>query len=304
MQKNTTLKAKVCQLRNYFFTIKNKLMEKTNILNASFLDILFEGRNKIYGAYELRMNYEKRMWKAFGITLLLILLIGAGAYFKNSHVKQSNAVINISPDINISSITPEPEEAEIIQPLKPEKQVAVVQVQTIKLTTPVIVDNDEIIPPPAQDDLRDARISNVTQDGVKDNNIALLPSHIDGNRGIVIDVRKQEPENSAPFVKVEIDAKYPGGASAWRNFLERNLRGETPVDNGASYGTYTVIIQFVVDKNGNVSDAKPLTNFGFGMEAEAIRVIKKSGKWLPAIQNGAEVKAYRKQPIIFQVLEQ
>ncbi len=278
-------------------------MERTNILNASFLDILFEGRNKAYGAYELRMNYEKRMWKAFGITLLLILLIGAAAYFKNSHAKKDNPFVNISPDVNISSITSEPEEAEIIPP-KPEKQLPVVQVQTIKLTTPVIVDNEDITPPPTQEDLHEARISNVTQDGVKDNNIALLPSHIDGNRGIVIDVRKQEPENSAPFVKVEIDAKYPGGASAWRNFLERNLRGETPVDNGASYGTYTVIIQFVVDKNGNVSDAKPLTNFGFGMEAEAIRVIKKSGKWLPAIQNGAEVKAYRKQPIIFQVLEQ
>lgn len=279
-------------------------MEKTNILNTSFLDILFEGRNKAYGAYELRINYEKRMWKAFGIMLLLILLIGAGAYFKNSHAKQDNALVNILPDVTISSIIPEPEEEKIIIPPKPEKQLPVVQVQTIKLTTPVIVDNEDITPPPTQEDMHEARISNLTQDGVKDNNIALPPSHIDGNRGIAVDVRKPEPEDRAPFVKVEIDAKYPGGTTAWRNFLERNLRGETPVDNGASYGIYTVIIQFVVDKNGNVSDAKPLTNFGFGMEAEAIRVIKKSGKWLPAIQNGAEVKAYRKQPIIFQVLEQ
>lgn len=291
-------------IQPFYSILKTELMEKTNIPNASFLDILFEGRNKAYGAYELRMNYEKRMWKALGITLLLILLIGAGAYFKNSHAKKDNAFVNISPDVTISSITTEPEEEEIPLPPKPEKQVAAVQVQTIKLTTPVIVDSEDITPPPTQEDLHTARISNVTQDGVKDASIAMPPTHIDGNRGIVIDVRKPEPENTTPFVKVEIDAKYPGGATAWRNFLERNLHGEIPVDNGASYGTYTVIIQFVVDKNGNVSDVKPLTNFGFGMEAEAIRVIKKSGRWLPAIQNGEEVKAYRKQPITFQVLEQ
>lgn len=103
--------------------------------------------------------------------------------------------------------------------------------------------------------------------------------------------------------KVDIDAAYPGGASAWKGFLERNLRGETPVEHGAKQGTYTTIIQFIVDKDGNVSDIKPLTKVGYGMEEEAVRVISKSGKWKPAIANGKEVRAYRKQPVTFMVVE-
>ena len=110
--------------------------------------------------------------------------------------------------------------------------------------------------------------------------------------------------NEEIFTKVEKDAAYPGGAAAWRNFLERNLRGEVPVDNGAGPGNYTVITQFVVDRDGNVSDVKAISNLGYGMEEEAARVIKKSGKWTPAVQNGRNVNAYTKKPITFQVLEQ
>ena len=106
------------------------------------------------------------------------------------------------------------------------------------------------------------------------------------------------------FSMVDIDAVFPGGPSAWRKFLETNLRGETPVDHGAGEGNYTTIVQFIVDKDGTVSDVIPLTKMGFGMEEEAVRVIKKSGKWKPAIQNGRIVRAYHKQPITFQILKQ
>lgn len=106
---------------------------------------------------------------------------------------------------------------------------------------------------------------------------------------------EREPE---VFTKVEVDPKYPGN---WRSFLERNLDGQVAVDNGASPGTYIVIIQFIVDVDGNVSDVKALTNVGNGMEQEAMRVVKKSGKWNPALQNGREVKAYHKLPITFTV---
>jgi beta-lactamase regulating signal transducer with metallopeptidase domain len=102
------------------------------------------------------------------------------------------------------------------------------------------------------------------------------------------------------FSKVEVDAKYPGN---WRSFLEKHLDGQVAVDNGAGSGTYTTIIQFIVDTKGNVSDVKALTNIGYGLEEESIRVIKQSGKWMPAIMNGRPVKAYRKQPITFQVTE-
>jgi protein TonB len=105
------------------------------------------------------------------------------------------------------------------------------------------------------------------------------------------------------FEKVDIEASFPGGEVAWRKFLEQNLRADVPLKRGAPAGSYTVWIQFVVDKNGNVSDLKPLTNLGYGMEAEIVRVLKKSPKWIPANQNGSTVRAYRKQPVTFVIEE-
>ncbi len=106
------------------------------------------------------------------------------------------------------------------------------------------------------------------------------------------------------FEKVDVEAAFPGGNDAWARFLEKNLRAETPVNRGAPAGYYTVIIQFVVDREGNVSDMRALTKHGFGMEEEVLRVLVKSPKWKPAEQGGRFVKAYRKQPVIFYIEEE
>ena len=106
------------------------------------------------------------------------------------------------------------------------------------------------------------------------------------------------------FERVEIEASFPGGDALWRKYLERALDGATPTKNGAPEGTYTVVVQFVVDKEGNISDVRGLTNHGYGMEAEVIRVIKKGPKWSPAFQDGRRVKAYRKQPVTFMVINE
>jgi hypothetical protein len=100
---------------------------------------------------------------------------------------------------------------------------------------------------------------------------------------------------------VEKEAHFSGEEAGWRKFLERNLDPEVPVRNRASEGTYMVIVQFVVDKEGHITDIKPLTKFGFGMEEEVIRILKKAPQWVPAIQFGRNVKAYRKQPVTFVV---
>jgi hypothetical protein len=101
------------------------------------------------------------------------------------------------------------------------------------------------------------------------------------------------------FEKVEIEASFPGGIEAWRNFLVTNLNPSVPVDNGAPNGLYTVIVQFIVNKEGRISDIKPLTNQGYGMEQEVVRIMKMSGLWNPALMNNKPVNAYRKQPVSF-----
>jgi len=100
---------------------------------------------------------------------------------------------------------------------------------------------------------------------------------------------------------VEKEAHFPGAARGWTSFLEKNLNPDVAVWNRAPEGTYLVMVQFEVDKEGHVTDIKPLTKFGFGMEEEVIRILKKSPQWIPAIQFGQNVKAYRKQPVTFTV---
>ena len=105
------------------------------------------------------------------------------------------------------------------------------------------------------------------------------------------------------FAKVDFEATFPGGEAGWRTFLETNLRADVPVRRKAPAGKYTVVVQFIVDKQGKLSDIQPLTALGYGMEQELVRVLRKSPKWLPAQMNGQPVKAYRRQPLTFEVSE-
>jgi protein TonB len=167
-----------------------------------------------------------------------------------------------------------------------------------KFTPPVIKKDEEVKKeeiPPEVEKLEDTKIDVVNQEGIKDEGIAAPV--IDEGKAVV--EAPKEDENKV-FTKVEIEASFAGD---WQKFLQRNLNADVAVNAGAPPGTYQVIIQFIVDKEGKVSDVKSLTNHGYGMEEEAMRAIKKAPKWNPAVQNGRQVKAYRKQPITFIVSE-
>lgn len=112
------------------------------------------------------------------------------------------------------------------------------------------------------------------------------------------------PAPPAIFEKVDVEASFPGGIDQWVQFLQNNLDASVPVRNGAPEGRYTVIVQFVVDKAGKLSDFKALTKHGYGMEQEVIRILKASPDWNPAEQDGRKVKAYRKQPVTFAITEE
>ena len=103
------------------------------------------------------------------------------------------------------------------------------------------------------------------------------------------------------FNKVEKEAAFPGGDPAWRKYLVKNLNPNVPIDNGAVMGLYTVIVKFVVSTDGSISGIEAETNLGYGMEKEVMRIIKNSGNWEPAYQDGKTVNAYRRQPVTFSV---
>lgn len=275
-------------------------MEANKILSSDLLDIVFEGRNKEYGAYELRRTYNKRVWKALGITVIAAVVIAGLVVLKSQMKPPAQEKVKME-EVTIQEIKQEEKKDEPPPPPPPPppKQEPPPKIETKAFTPPKIVKDEEVKePPPVQEELKDTKIGTINQEGVKDVGIVVPPAGVDGGKGIV----ETKPVEKEPeiFTKVEKDAQYPGD---WSRYLTTNLRGEVPVENGASPGNYQVIVQFVVDVQGNVSDVKVIKDPGFGMGAEAVRVIKKSGKWKPAIQNGREVKAYRKQPITFQVTE-
>jgi len=103
---------------------------------------------------------------------------------------------------------------------------------------------------------------------------------------------------------VEFEAIFPGEQDGWAIFLQKNLNPNIPIKRKAPAGIYTVVVQFIVDKTGKLSDIKALTNHGFGMEEEVMRVMRRSPRWQPAVQNGRPVKAYRKQPVTFAITQE
>lgn len=108
-------------------------------------------------------------------------------------------------------------------------------------------------------------------------------------------------KQDSTYTKVDSAARFGDGEKALKRYLEKNLNIFKPVDNGAPNGTYNIIIDFVVTKNGNLDNIKAETKFGYGMEEEAIRVIKNSPSWIPAMSNGEKVNSFRKQPFTFRI---
>ena len=272
-------------------------MEANKILSADFLDLLFEDRNKEYGAYNLRKTYNRRITRALIITASVAALAIGGSLLASNLKSSKDNKIKLQ-EMTLTEVKQE-EEKKIIPPPPPPPKVEPPKVEMKQFTPPVIKKDEEVEkPPPPQEELKEAKIDVVNQEGIKDDNIA-TPVQIDEGKQIV-EEKKVDDENKI-FDKVEIEASFPGGDAKWRRYLEQNANGQVATDNGAPEGTYTTVVQFVVDKEGNISDVKALTSHGYGMEDEAVRAIKKGPKWIPAVQNGRQVKAFRKQPITFQV---
>jgi protein TonB len=177
-------------------------------------------------------------------------------------------------------------------------------VEITKFTPPKIVKDEEV----KEDDeikevekLEDTKIGSINQEGAKDDGIVAPP--VESGTGVV-EAPKVEEDYDKVFTVVQIAAEFPGGLPAWAKYLERNLNRDLPVENGAPPGKYTVIVSFIVSKDGSISDVVAENDPGYGTKAEAVRVITKGPKWKPAVQNGRNVIYRHKQSITFLVSEE
>jgi len=273
-------------------------MDANKILSADVLDILFEGRNKSYGAYDLRKTYGQRLGRALLIMFSLLLLV-IGANFLFGFVDPPGDTIIDVPILTLEKVPDQPPPPPLQQiiplPKPPAAPGAPVRINTTQFTTPPIIEKDppEDQRPPIMTETENTRIgtTNIT-DGKEDDGL-MRPEGNDKGKGIIEAPKK---EDDGPVLIVEIESKYPGGPDAWRKFLERNLFNNLPQDAVDQGIEGSVLIRFVVDVDGAVSDITVLSGPKEYQQAAA-NAIRKSGKWTAAIQNGRKVKSYKMQAI-------
>lgn len=273
-------------------------MEISNILTADVLDIIFDGKNKTYGAYELRKTYKRRLLLSIAGMLTIILIFVGSILLANSRKEQLARMIELPPDMELEKVENKREEVKPPPPPKPPEPPK--QIAQKMYTAPIIT--KEATPderPPENESLEDVKIGTKNVEGNPDDGtLAPPPSQSDGVAKGITEAPKKEPDE--PFMKVEIESSYPGGTEAWRRFLTKQLQRNYPqaaLDNEI-HGT--VVIQFIVDKEGNVSNVEALSGPEELRDA-AIKVVQKSGKWIPAVQNHQNVKSYKRQPIVFSI---
>jgi periplasmic protein TonB len=276
-------------------------MDINKILSADVLDIIFDGKNKQYGAYDLRKSYNRRLTKALLITAAIALLIFLGSVFAKFVGKNSAETIDVV-DTQMAELKKEPPPP-VVPPPPPPKPPPPPEINQVKFTPPKIVKDEEVKPEEKIEEIKeDQAISTKTVESENKEQVVQAPVEDKGTG--VVEVPKVDDDEGKIFTKVEVEAGFPGGDRAWRNYLEKNLNTEVPGENGAPEGNLTVIVKFVVSKDGSLSDISCETDPGYGICQEAIRVIKRTKNWTPAIQNGRNVNAYRRQPITFSVQPQ
>ena len=276
-------------------SLSNKplFMELNLIKDAHILDILFDGRNKDYGAYELRKTYNRRMVKSMIVTGSVVLMVIVGGVVMGRGARGPGVPPEVGGIVELQKL---PDPPVVLPPLpKPVVQ----QVAMIRLTTLRIVPDNQVKKneqPPENTAADHVSIGTETKPGVIDD-ITGPPAVSGAGQGVVDAPKKTEGDDR--FIPIEKEAEFPGGPQAWARFLNKTLTFPEEALNINVQGT--VMVQFVVDVDGTVSDVKAISGPETGgLREEAVRVIKKSGKWVPALQNGRSVKAYRRQPVTFR----
>jgi protein TonB len=292
-------------------------MVAKDILTADLLDLLFADRNKQYGAYMLRKTYPKRLLTA----LLVTIVLGFSAMWliQPAQTETPTTMLNVRDVVleNIEEVMPPPPPPppppKQETPPPPKKTTAVAakpklapRVERTRFTPPVIKKDAEVkkseMPPVKEIAVVDA----VSTEGLNQEVLAAPPpvaqdlvSAPDGGTGII--AVKEVDENKI-FEKVEIAASV--NTSQWRRHLERNLLPyiEDAAAGGMEPGQYTVMVRFLVERDGSITDVNALNNPGYGLGKGAEQVVKNGPKWSPGEQNGRKVRSYHTQPITFVIM--
>lgn len=261
---------------------------KIDLLGKKWLDIVFEGRNKLYGAYDLRNKNTRTNLKALIIgavvfavavaTPMILDFIGSVTSKGDDGLHEKITAVKLPPK--------EEKPKENIPPPPPPPP----KVDQVKFVKPVVAKTNEVTEePPKVEDIKDKKLGAET---IKGNNEAPLTIEPVGNGPAHQDVVEDNSVyNSAG---VEVQPNYPGGIDKFYKFISNNYT--TPEDCPGG----KVMVSFVVEKDGSITDIKVIRDIGYGAGKEAERVLRKSPKWTPAEQNGKKVRCTYIVPISIQ----
>ncbi|MFM1744203.1 MAG: hypothetical protein RLZZ630_140 [Bacteroidota bacterium] len=254
-------------------------------INPERAEMVFEHRNKQYGAYILRTGYTKAasralLWAMAGFAVLisipvLVRLLG------DIELSNSDAPVEVTVELK------EPPPLDKNEPPPPPPPPPPPTIETVKFTPPVVVDREleEEEQPPPQEQLSETNVGVVTQEG--DENATELPPEEP-----VVD-----PDAGKVFTYVEEQPTFPGGESAMYEYLQKNIKYPPLArENGI---TGRVYLTFVVGPDGNIRDVKVLRGIGAGCDEEALRVVKNMPPWKAGKQNGRAVNVQFNMPINF-----
>ncbi len=270
-----------------------------NLTSKKWNDIIFEGKNKDYGAYEMRQSSSKRHIIAFSLIIVLVIFVSFLPSLIQTVSSSRKVTENISESTVLVDLQKELEEQvqekdiireETAPPPPPLKS-------TIQFTAPEIVDASEITEDDAmktQDELAESKvqISVATVEGTDDEygiDIADLEQH---------KVIAEDVENKV-FDVVEQQPQFPGGMSELMKFLSDNIvYPQIALESGLQG---RVIVQFVVNKNGEIVNIQVVKGVDPFLDKEAVRVINTMPKWIPGKQNGQAVNVKFTLPVNFKL---
>jgi len=261
------------------------------IMQSDLLDILFENRNKMYGAYALRKSYNRTLASAITGTLFIALVFSIFQFIY--HEKQTGfvTVVDIIPDPVFTKIDdPKP-----LPKVQPAQHVAATHASTIISSTPVIVSDDKKTDMPTVEDALKNVIGSEKFTGAGGVDVIQAPVTANASPGS----SAVQPE----IIKVDevlktaaIMPQYPGGIEALKKFMLKNLRQPGDLQEGEKI---IVMATFVVNKNGEIENVKIVNDGRDDLNKEVMRVINKMPLWKPGMQNGKTVAVYFNLPVTF-----
>lgn len=280
-------------------------MAQIDLTRNGWCDLIFEGRNKEYGAYKLRTQTGKRNFKAIiTIAILAALCIilfyikaGYDAY-QAAHAKNENVT-------EISALNqPKKKEAKVERKVQVEEKKEVVKEvkSSIKFTAPVIKKDADVKP---EEEMK-------TQDQIMQTNTAIGALDVKGNsdQGEILKVtqrvetepvkaeRKPEVENKV-FDVVEQMPSFPGGPSALMQYLSSNIKYPVVAQENGVQGR--VVVSFVVERDGSITDVQVARSVDPSLDREAQRVVRSMPRWIPGKQNGQAVRVKYNVPVAFRL---